>query len=68
MLAPSRRSLLHTLERERKAATEERAQLISTICRLAGNPGAAPVERPPVPLAEDPDRGRYIARPENLPE
>lgn len=62
----TRRSLLRTLERERIAHAAERAQLIDTICRLAGKP-PQPDGWQPQPVPDDPDRGRFVADPDQMP-
>jgi hypothetical protein len=67
----TKRTLLRMIERERQAFAAERAQLLSTICTLAGNSKAAPIPPAPAPAPEkreasDDDR-RFISSPEQLP-
>jgi hypothetical protein len=46
----------------------ERDRLINQICHLAGKPWQpAPASEPP-PVVEDPDDGRYIHSPDQLPD
>lgn len=63
----TRRTLLRTLERERAAFADERRQLVDTICHLAGKPWTLP-PREVKPVEPDPDSGRYIVSPAQLPD
>lgn len=67
MFGPSKRQLLRMLEREREAAAIERARLIDQICNLSGTPWTLP-PRPHVEPTPDPDAGRYITSPDQLPD
>jgi hypothetical protein len=62
----SKRALLRTLEREREAHTAQVRELVETICHLTGRPQTPPAA--PKPAVEDSDRGRYVSRPEMLPD
>ena len=58
---------MRMLEREREAAAIERSRLIDQICNLSGNPWTLP-PRPVEPVEPDPDAGRYLVSPEQLPD
>jgi hypothetical protein len=66
MLA-TRRTLLRTLERMERAHAEERRHLLDVICHLSGKPWTPPPANERPPEQPDPDNGRYIALPEQLP-
>lgn len=60
------RSLLRTLERREQAWATERAELIATICRLAGKGlPATPSEQRPADAT--PATDRWTTSPEQLP-
>lgn len=67
MFGPSKRQLFRLLEREREAAAAERARLIDQICNLTGKPWTLP-PRPLEVVEPDPEQGRYVVSPEQLPD